>query len=126
MGVNTVSFGGKTLMDIRDTTAVASTILQGYTAYGANGDKIVGTVEPLNKFTLEVTVPKSGWSNKSQIIAVSKVTSDADVFIGASSQSQLEWDDCGVFCTKQAAGKLTLTCNVIPSEDLVASIILVL
>lgn len=126
MGVNAVSFGGRTLIDIRDTTARASTILQGYTAYGADGNRIVGTAKSLNKITLAVTVPKSGWHNKSQTIIVSRVTSDSDVFIGASSQSQLEWDDCGVFCTKQAAGKLTLTCRVTPSNDLVANIILIL
>ncbi|MBP5597719.1 MAG: hypothetical protein J6Y02_20275 [Pseudobutyrivibrio sp.] len=34
---------GTSLIDISDTTATAATILEGYTAYGANGQKITGT-----------------------------------------------------------------------------------
>lgn len=41
--VNKVVYGGTTLIDISDTTATAETILEGYTAYGANGQKLTGT-----------------------------------------------------------------------------------
>lgn len=41
--VNKVIYGGTTLIDISDTTATANTILEGYTAYGADGSKITGT-----------------------------------------------------------------------------------
>lgn len=41
--VNKVIYGGTTLIDISDTTATADKILEGYTAYGANGQKITGT-----------------------------------------------------------------------------------
>lgn len=41
--VNKVIYGGQTLIDISDTTATADKILEGYTAYGANGQKITGT-----------------------------------------------------------------------------------
>lgn len=41
--VNKVVYGDKTLIDISDTTATEDKILEGYTAYGANGQKITGT-----------------------------------------------------------------------------------
>ena len=41
--VNKVVYGGQTLIDISDTTATADKILQGYIAYGADGQKITGT-----------------------------------------------------------------------------------
>ena len=38
MGVNKVVYGGKTLVDMTDATATPETVLEGYTAYGANGN----------------------------------------------------------------------------------------
>lgn len=45
MAINKVIFGGNTIIDITDTTATAGKIASGYTAYGANGVKVVGTLE---------------------------------------------------------------------------------
>ena len=41
--VNKVVYGNTTLIDISDTTATADKIIEGYTAYGADGRKITGT-----------------------------------------------------------------------------------
>ena len=45
MAINKVVLGANTLIDITDTTATAGKIASGYTAYGANGVKVVGTLE---------------------------------------------------------------------------------
>ena len=45
MVINKVVFGSNTLIDISDTTATAGKIASGYTAYGANGVKVLGTLE---------------------------------------------------------------------------------
>ena len=41
--VNKVVYGNNTLIDLTDATATADKILQGYTAYGADGQKLTGT-----------------------------------------------------------------------------------
>lgn len=40
---NIVVYGGNTLIDLTDATATADKILQGFTAYGATGEKLTGT-----------------------------------------------------------------------------------
>lgn len=51
--VNKVVYGGQTLIDISDTTATADKILQGYTAYGADGQKLTGTASGGGSVTWE-------------------------------------------------------------------------
>lgn len=45
MATAKVTINNRTIMDITDTTATASTIVQGYTAYGADGVKVTGTYQ---------------------------------------------------------------------------------
>lgn len=45
MAVNKVVFGTDTLIDISDSTATPETLLAGVTAYAANGEKIIGTMQ---------------------------------------------------------------------------------
>lgn len=44
MAVNKVVFGIVTVIDISDSTVVQETMLEGVTAYGADGEKITGTI----------------------------------------------------------------------------------
>lgn len=45
MATAKVTINNRVIMDITDTTATAETIRQGYTAYGADGAKIIGTYQ---------------------------------------------------------------------------------
>lgn len=45
MAVNKVIFDNTTLIDITDSTVTPETLLEGYTAYAANGSKIIGTAK---------------------------------------------------------------------------------
>ena len=42
MGINKVEYGNQVLVDLTDATATASQIIQGYTAYGKEGELITG------------------------------------------------------------------------------------
>ena len=56
--VNKVIFGAETLIDLTDATASASEILNGYTAYGADGNKLTGTAGASVTGTV-LTIPSS-------------------------------------------------------------------
>ena len=44
MGVNKITYGNDTLIDLTSDTVTAETLLEGYTAHDANGDLIRGTL----------------------------------------------------------------------------------
>lgn len=48
MSVNVVKFGDQTVMDISDATVTPGTLMEGYTAYSATGEKITGTMARTN------------------------------------------------------------------------------
>lgn len=65
MGVSKVNFGDETIVDITDSTVTADTLAEGTVAYGADGERITGTLVsslPIGSITLSLspTVP-TGW-----------------------------------------------------------------
>ena len=82
-----------------------------YTISGAN----------LAKKTLlrTATLSSSGWSNNSQTVTVSGVSSNVDaqaIFISPSDkESSNAWGAGGVFCTGQGTDSLTFACDTVPS-----------
>lgn len=46
MAVNRVDYGGSTLVDLTADTVTAETLLQGRTAHGKDGERIIGTFNP--------------------------------------------------------------------------------
>lgn len=51
MAISKVVFGGDTLMDITDSTVSEDSLLDGFTAYGADGEKVVGGVKLATKLS---------------------------------------------------------------------------
>jgi hypothetical protein len=88
--VNKVVYGDTTLIDISDTTATADKIIQGYTAYGADGRKITGTTPQVHNQKKTVTP-----ADDAQIVAVdSGYTGLSQVTVEAipKSYGHIEWD----------------------------------
>lgn len=56
--VNKVVLGNETLVDLTDATATADKILNGYTAYGSDGNKLTGTAGASVSGTV-LTIPSS-------------------------------------------------------------------
>lgn len=122
MGVNVVKYGSKTLVDMRNATATAETVLAGYTAYGADGNLITGTAASTKRTEVNITLSASGWTDNLQTVYVDGVTSQSTIFVGGDMGSDPEYSSCGVYCSGQGNGTLTFTCSVVPSEDMVADI----
>lgn len=53
MGVNQVVFGSVKIMDISDSTVTADSMMAGDVAYGADGEKVVGTFSLDNELTTQ-------------------------------------------------------------------------
>lgn len=125
MGVNKVQLAnGETLVDMSDATATPETVLAGYTAYGADGNLILGTAASTKRTEVNITLPVSGWVDNSQVISVDGVTAKSTIFAGGDMGSEPEYSGCGVYCSGQGNGTLTFSCSVVPSEDVVADVII--
>jgi len=51
MAVNIVNINGEDIVNLTDATATADKILLGYTAYGSDGNKIVGIINTYDGMT---------------------------------------------------------------------------
>ena len=76
MAINKVIFGGNTLIDITDTTAVASNVLSGYYFYGRDGVKTQGSCT-YNANTSDATATASEiLSGSTAYVNGNKITGD--------------------------------------------------
>lgn len=124
MGVNKVVYGGKTIVDMTGATATPETVLAGYTAYGADGNLIVGAAVTTQRREVNVTLPRDRWADGQQTVAVPGVTADASIVVGGDLGSEPEYSDCGVYCSAQGDGTLTFTAMWLPDADLVADVLI--
>lgn len=126
MGVSIVKLAnGETLVDMSGATATSETVVKGYTAYGADGELIVGTATTTKHFTRGITLPVNGWADNEQTVAVDGVLADKEkctVFVGPDWDSGAECADCGVDCIAQGDGTLTFQCTYEPSEDITMNV----
>lgn len=122
MGVNKVVYGGKTLVDMTDATATPETVLEGYTAYGAKGTRIVGTASATKRREVTISLPLAGWADGEQTVTVPGVTVDATVIIGGDPGS--DYNEFEVYCSGQGSGTLTFVAPYQPNDDLTANAVI--
>lgn len=111
--VNKVVYGGTTLIDLTDATCTADKILQGYTAYGASGEKLVGTASGGGS-VIPSDLPSDG---KTRICYKIPVAADAHgktitlmyYHSSSSSSTKIDWGDGTSSSTITGSGRKTNT-----------------
>lgn len=71
-----------------------------------------------------VTLSSSGWSDKSQTVSVSGVTSDIDIVVSPDYSSYDNWSKFSIIASAQGNGTVTFTCKTVPTADITANILL--
>ena len=67
---------------------------------------------------------KGSWSSNKQTINIAGVTADNTVIVSAAPASHTIYGESGVYCSAQAAGKLTFTCTDVPSVALTVNVVI--
>ena len=80
--------------------------------------------EYVKKSKLTVTLSSYGWSNLSQSVTASGVTTDNDVIVSPASTSHDAYGEAGVRCTGQSSNRLTFTCTEKPSSNLSVNVLI--
>lgn len=86
--------------------------------------KAVNPNDFVKKERLTITLPASGWSNLSQSVTASGVTTDADVIVSPASGSHDAYCEAVIRCDVQAANRLTFSCLEKPSNNLTVNILI--
>lgn len=80
----------------------------------------LGAQATVVKQTSSLTV--AGWSGSTQVLSVTGVTSSSCVIVAPAPDSLEAYAAAGVKCTAQASGKLTFTCQSVPTEALTVNV----
>jgi hypothetical protein len=72
----------------------------------------------LTKVNTTITLTAAGWSNGSQTVSVSGITSTGVVFVSPDPTDQADYVAAGILCTSQATDSLIFTCDTTPSSDI--------
>lgn len=74
--------------------------------------------------TATATLSASGWVNNSQTVNVTGVTVDNSIIPCPAPTSHTAYHESGVRCSAQANGKLTFTCDRVPSVNLTVNVLI--
>lgn len=70
------------------------------------------------------TLSTSGWASGEQAVSVSGVTASNVVIVSPAPGSHVAYCEANVRCVSQASGKLTFTCDDVPSASLTVNIVI--
>lgn len=75
--------------------------------------------------TAIVTLSAAGWSNNTQTVSSSIVTSDCVVILSPIPDNQDKYSSCGVKCTSQSDGSLVFNCSSTPDVDINVNVVII-
>lgn len=73
---------------------------------------------------VSVTLFASAWPNNSQTVAAEGVTATNTIIVAADPSFYSDYSKAGIYCSAQADGSLTFTCNLAPSIDVKANVMI--
>lgn len=94
MAFSKIIFNNSTLVDLTDATADSDTVLNNYTAYGADGNKITGSAQPGDEVTI-IDSPDAHGGTVRDIVVQDSVMLQGEKNIILSSQEQTVLPDTG-------------------------------
>ena len=109
-----------------------------YLQYG-QADGVTVIVDPSNSVTRKemeeyvaskkvcetITLSAGGWIDNTQEVNVDSVTDSNTVFVSPDPVNHVEYADSGSYCSAQEDGKLTFTCDSVPSKDLAVNVVVI-
>lgn len=77
----------------------------------------------ITKSTATATLTTT-WSSNTQTVSVTGVTASNTVIVTPTPTSYNAYCECGVYCSAQASGTLTFTCDEVPVSSLTVNILI--
>lgn len=71
-----------------------------------------------------VTLTAAGWSSNTQTVDVSNVKADSVVIVSPAPESFKAYGEAGIYCSAQAEGKLTFTCDSVPTAAITVNVVI--
>ena len=89
---------------------------------GTDAETARANLGAVSMTTAVVTLAANSWSSNKQTVSVTGVTADNTVIPSPAPASYAVYAENGVYCSAQAAGKLTFTCESVPSSAITVNL----
>lgn len=116
-----ISSGGvvDTEMSDSSTNAVQNNVIKAYV------DESIGDLPGYQQqhIALTLTLDSDDWSDSSQTVTASGVTSNNTVIVSPAPSGISAYTSCGVYCSAQSANSLTFVCTETPDSDITVNVV---
>lgn len=90
-----------------------------------NLNDIVAAINAASNITVTGVLTVSGWTDNSQTITVSGVTTTNTVIVSPAPLSQTAYSSAGIICTSQSSNSLTFICDTTPETSITVNILII-
>lgn len=120
--------GGQWIADLIKPSASDLSGVVPISAGGTGQSTVAGARQALGVEALHqvaaVTLTVAGWSSSAQTVNVSGITAGNDIIVAPAVDSRETFAKAQIYCSAQAAGKLTFTCKTVPSDAVTVNILI--